>query len=289
MTRYSTGLVFALALMGCHRTGSAGGHGGAGVSTGSGGTIAGTTGMGGTSSIGQATGGVSNVGGATETGGAGGVAPGSSLDAGGAVGTGGTAGTPASGGTNGSGGAAGSSLLGTGGSTSPICDPACPSSTTCCDGSEESCDGTRLPSGEGTNTGQFVVSADGLTVTDTITGLVWQRDGSGTRTGCGGSDNLTCTWAQSKAYCASLTLSGISGWRLPAVMELRTILDLTVMDFTGGKAAIDAAAFPNTLSDCFWTSSPYAGSASIAWVVDFFEGLSNYDAVGKNYGVRCVR
>ena len=28
-------------------------------------------------------------------------------------------------------------------------------------------------------------------VTDTITRLEWQRDGSGTRTGCRGSDNLT--------------------------------------------------------------------------------------------------
>jgi hypothetical protein len=205
---------------------------------------------------------------------------------GGAGGRGGAGGATGSGGTI-TGPAGGGGALGTGGSALLTCNPACSSSATCCDGSGESCDGTLLPSGDGTNTGQFAVSADGLTVTDTITGLVWQRDGSGTQTGCSGS--LTCTWAQAKAYCASLTLGGLSGWRLPAVMELRTILDLTVMDFTGAKSTIDVAAFPNTPSGYFWTSTPYAGSSGNVWVVDFYEGLSNYNVVDNNYGVRCVR
>ena len=275
------GLLLALAVMGCHGTGSAGGRGGAGGSTRSGGTIAGTTGVGGTSSIGGATGGASSVGGA---------APGGSLETGGAVGTGGTGGNPASGGTNGSGGTAGSGSLGIGGSTSLICDPACPSSATCCDGSDESCDGTRLPSGDGTDTSQFAVSADGLTVTDTITGLVWQRDGSGMRAGCNGSGGLICTWAQAKTYCASLTLGGLSGWRLPAVKELSTILDLTVVeDPTSVSPTIDLAAFPNTPSDYFWTSSPHAGSSGQAWVVYFNSGGSDYYDVAFKYRARCVR
>ena len=108
------------------------------------------------------------------------------------------------------------------------------------------CDGTRLKAGDGVNSGEFVVGADGLTVTDTITGLVWQRDGSGARSGCGGSGNLTCTSAEAKAYCASLTLSGQSVWRLPGVMEL-----VTLVDFTAENPTIDQTVFPNTPSDYF--------------------------------------
>ena len=175
---------------------------------------------------------------------------------------------------------------------------------TCCDGSSESCDGTKLPAGDGSNVGQFVISSDSLSVTDTITGLVWQRDGSSTRTGCTGVSNLTCTWAEAKAYCASLSLGGLTGWRLPGRTELYTIVD-----FTRFGPAIDQTAFPNTPPDNFWTSSPWAGSygyawyvdigggggngsaSDSAWLVDFGAGLTDHKSVGSssNLWVRCVR
>jgi len=135
----------------------------------------------------------------------------------------------------------------------------------------------------GTKPGQFVVS-DSLIVTDTITGLVWQRDGSGTRTGCSGSGNLTCTWAEAKAYCASLTLGGLTGWRLPGRTEL-----LTILDRTKRGPAIDQTAFPSTPSDWFWTSSPLAGSSSLAWSVNFNFGYTSYLDVSGAIYVRCVR
>ena len=185
------------------------------------------------------------------------------------------------GGATGSGGA-----VGTGGGTpsshgmtcSITAD--CTGSATCCDGSSQSCDGTRLPRGDGTNAGQFVVSGDGLTVTDTITGLMWQRDGSGDR--CYG---LACTWSGAKAYCAALTLGGLLGWRLPAVMELDTTVDYAV---TSG-ARIDATAFPGTPAEGFWTSSPCARSSGLAWLVNFGNGDSYGRAVGDYDRVRCVR
>jgi len=148
----------------------------------------------------------------------------------------------------------------------------CPSGSICCDGSSESCDGTRLPSGDGANSGEFVVSSDGLTVTDTITGLVWQRDTSSN------------TWAEAKAYCAGLTLGGFSDWRLPAVMELRTIVD-----FTRILPPIDPTGFPNGPIGVFWTSSPYAFLSGNAWLVDFNYGLSDNIGVGNGDAVRCVR
>jgi hypothetical protein len=152
----------------------------------------------------------------------------------------------------------------------------CPSDSTCCNGSSEGCDGTRLPTGDGTNPGELVVSADGLTVNDTITGLVWQRDGSGTRAGCTTDpSNLACTWAEAKAYCASLTLAGVSGWRLPAMVELETIVDPAMAD-----PAIDATAFPDTTKDFYWTSSPigFANNdlADMVVAVEFSSGSASW-------------
>ena len=212
--------------------------------------------------------------------------------------------------------------IGTGGSTSATCSPACtpdqdciggscvpspwygmpcattqdcPANTTCCDGSNESCDGTRLPSGDGENSGEFVVSADGLTVTDTITGLVWQSDGSSTRTGCSGIGDEVCTWAEAKAYCAGLTLDGLSGWRLPALMELTTIVDLTRT-----SPSIDPTAFPNTPGgggpfwtsspdNAPWVSSPDAPLSGLARSVLFDDGSLYSEGVNSDSLVRCVR
>ena len=201
---------------------------------------------------------------------------------GGATATGGSGGTSASGGVLGNGGAGGTG--GTAGSGSSYGLPCttnqdCPSDATCCDGSEESCDGTRMPSGNSTNAGEFVVSADGLTVTDTITGLLWQRDDSGARSSC--ASGTACTWAESQAYCASLSLGGVSGWRLPARNELSTIVD-----FTKTNPCIDETAFPNAPSDWFQTSSSNAYSPGWSWNVSFYIGFSDANEVGR---VRCVR
>jgi hypothetical protein len=136
-----------------------------------------------------------------------------------------------------------------------------------------------------------VVGADGLTVTDTITGLVWQRDGSGTRSGCSGdaggfgSGNLTCTWDEAQAYCASLTLGGVSGWRLPAAMELHTIVD-----FTSTNATIDPVAFPNTPAKGFWTSFSYSSNPIVVWLVGFDTGMTGItNLLSSHNRARCVR
>lgn len=137
--------------------------------------------------------------------------------------------------------------------------------------------------GGGTAVGQYVVSADGLTVTDTSTGLVWQRDGAGSRPSC--LDSPNCTWAEAKTYCAGLTLDG-SGWRLPTLTELQSIVDSTVTS----PPTINQTAFPNTPDDGFWTSSPYVGLSGYAWCVYFFSVHSyNFVVVGSDNWVRCVR
>jgi hypothetical protein len=211
----------------------------------------------------------------------------------GSIGSGGSTATGDSGGAAGSGGVFGSGGIGgTGGTTGSssvygmpcTTNQDCPSDAVCCDGSSESCDGTRLPTGDGTSSKEFVVSADGLTVTDTITGLVWQRDGSGTRAGCAtDSTHLTCTQAEGEAYCSGLLLGGFSDWRLPAEHELHTIVDLTQ-----SNPAIDLTVFPRTTAGYYWTSSTFAVSPGEAWYVDFTYGKASCDIVSPQK-VRCVR
>ncbi len=57
----------------------------------------------------------------------------------------------------------------------------------------------------------------GAAVRDNNTGLVWEQTPS--------SASQTRTWEQASLYCLSLTVGGTAGWRLPSVVELKSIQD----------------------------------------------------------------
>ena len=59
----------------------------------------------------------------------------------------------------------------------------------------------------------LVDNGDG-TVTDTSTGLLWQKSDT---------EGMVLTWSQAKDYCESLTLAGGRGWRLPSPKELSSL------------------------------------------------------------------
>jgi hypothetical protein len=119
--------------------------------------------------------------------------------------------------------------------------------------------------------GRYTIQS--ATVYDTKTKLTWQQDVAPS----------TYTWSAAQSYCTGLNLNG-TGWRLPSVKEL-----LTVVDETRTSPAIDSAAFPNTPVAAFWTSSPLAGDPSSAWYVSFGYGNTGTAAVTSTNQVRCVR
>jgi hypothetical protein len=163
-------------------------------------------------------------------------------------------------------------------------DQDCRDDAICCDGSAPSCDATRLPAGDGVNPGELAYAADDLMVKDTITGLTWQRDVVTPRPGCSGR-NGACTWSEAKAYCASLALNGVSGWRLPGRMEL-----LTLVDYTRASPALDPRAFPVTPDNLeFWTSSPDADNPRQVWSISLAAGVPATDDETAFKKVRCVR
>jgi hypothetical protein len=118
------------------------------------------------------------------------------------------------------------------------------------------------------------------TVQDAVTGLTWQRNLPMTYAGC----TSTCTWEKAKAYCDTLVLEGAEDWRLPTMIELVSILDDNAV-----MPSINAAIFPNTPSDNFWSASPNTGDSTQAWGVGFdaFQVLAR--PKNDSLHVRCVR
>jgi hypothetical protein len=129
--------------------------------------------------------------------------------------------------------------------------------------------------------GRYEILVSG-TVYDTKTKLTWQQAIPQTGSYSWGSPSTPGT---AQSYCAALDLGG-AGWRLPTVGELLTLVDYTQ---AGGSSMIDPTFFPNTPPSAFWSSTPAAGSSSVAWYVYFLYGYSYVVAASGMGYVRCVR
>jgi len=120
----------------------------------------------------------------------------------------------------------------------------------------------------------YTDNGDG-TVTDKVTGLMWQQQGDGTQR----------TWSDAGTYCSNLSLGGHSDWRLPATMELLSIVDYGI--YPG--PTIDATFFPNAYDDWYWSSTAYSYNAATVWDVGFDGGTNYNDVASTTDYVRCVR
>jgi hypothetical protein len=123
----------------------------------------------------------------------------------------------------------------------------------------------------GAPAGRYTVGAD--TVVDTVTTLTWQRNVQAA---------TYYNWADAATYCGALSLSG-TGWRLPTMKELQSLVD-----FDTYSPAIDGVAFPATPSSSFWSSTMF--NPTYAWAIDFNDGsTSHVTDVAYGCNVRCVR
>jgi len=154
-----------------------------------------------------------------------------------------------------------------------------------------------------TTTGQNTFYDKTECVRDNTTGLIWQGQtaaGTGLRANDQYKTNFDSTtelqiWnsgspiaptaAEVNATTNSIgfknavnatNLCGSGEWRLPTKDELLGIVK------TSENPTIDNAWFPNTPQyRWYWTSSPYAGVAHFAWVVNFGYGGASYDVRGN--------
>ncbi len=157
-------------------------------------------------------------------------------------------------------------------------------------GSEVACNDPNVPGQDGyyqkgcPTANRFVDNGNG-TVTDTCTGLMWQKDtadinGDGTYTW----EQDEVTWQQALQYCESLEFAGHSDWRLPNVRELQSIVD-----YGRYGPSIDPVFSVWAESWWYWSSSTGAGHPDYAWGVDFVGGSVPVDYKGVGGCVRAVR
>ena len=132
----------------------------------------------------------------------------------------------------------------------------------------------------------FEISSDGQEVTDTRSGLIWQRCPVGMRW-----DNANCQgavqyfmWYEALPVAQDQARASGKVWRVPNVKELATILDRRHIN-----QAIDPVVFPNTPNDRFWSSTPYATDAFFGWQVNFYDGGIYYTYLEDMGALRLVR
>ncbi len=158
------------------------------------------------------------------------------------------------------------------------------------------------------NQTSYTDNGDG-TVTDNVTGLVWQQtidtDGDGD---IDANDKMTLSDATS--YCSNLTLAGKSDWRLPSIKEAYSLYDGRGTDISGAEevedsfvAFLDTSYFDFTygdasagerLIDMQYASSTEYVSGNLLFGVNFADGrIKGYELVlrgeDKTFNVQCVR
>ncbi len=125
----------------------------------------------------------------------------------------------------------------------------------------------------------FLINGDG-TVTDTITGLMWQQ-----------TDGGEMTFASAGQYADSLSLGGYSNWRLPSAHESFSILNHQQVN-----PALAPGVFISGNAEYWWTSDHDVQDSNKIWVSNAGGGIGNHpksetiSAGGtKSFHTRAVR
>jgi hypothetical protein len=122
---------------------------------------------------------------------------------------------------------------------------------------------------------RYTVSSD--MVTDNGTTLVWEKAYRG-----------PALWPDVKSICTGVTTGGKAGWRMPAIAELLTLVDETILP---PGPVLDTSVFdmPSGTDVAFTSGTLAVGYTSeIPWRVFFLDG-GTLPTDGGNHYARCVR
>ena len=97
-------------------------------------------------------------------------------------------------------------------------------------------------------------------VLDKNTGLVWEQAPDAATTN---------SWFNATAGCVGKNVGGTVGWRLPSVVELKSVQDPSLP-----PPFVPASVFTGVQSDFYWSASTFAEAPTLAWVVGFGLGGS---------------
>jgi hypothetical protein len=120
---------------------------------------------------------------------------------------------------------------------------------------------------------RFEDNVDG-TVTDNITGLIWQKI----------QPANTMTWEDALKYASGLSLAGKSDWRLPNIKEIQSLNDEKLF-----KPSFNKTYFPNVSSGNYWSSTSLVQVSSKAWDINIDYGIVSYNDKTLKENVLCVR
>ena len=109
------------------------------------------------------------------------------------------------------------------------------------------------------NAPYFILNNSQL-LTDTITGLMWQRADAG-----------ETTFENALNYADTSTLGGYSDWRLPNAIEAFSILNFQTQNPT-----VDLNYFIKTNAEYWWTSDLQVNDNSKVWVTNAGGGIGNH-------------
>jgi hypothetical protein len=144
---------------------------------------------------------------------------------------------------------------------------------------------------------RFGANGDG-TATDYDTGLQWEQktadgtvhdqenvhewslnlgrpDGAAFTTFLGTLNNGTSSDGTTSTGC----FAGHCDWRMPSIVELRTIIDLTAPGCGNGSACIDQTVFGPTVAFFYWSATTDATFPVFAWGVTFGDGQGSVFSV----------
>lgn len=116
------------------------------------------------------------------------------------------------------------------------------------------------------------------TVSCNDTGFMWQDNHSI------GTSATRLNFKDAINYCKNLTLGGYKDWRLPNIIELKSITDR--------KNKIDPSlkdGFTQKNTDWFWSSTTFLPNTSNAWGIYFGDGFDVWSDKADTLYVRCVR
>ena len=120
----------------------------------------------------------------------------------------------------------------------------------------EDADYTILPQA---NPQSFTDNGNG-TITDNVTGLMWQK-----------TDNGESTWDTAVTNAAGIATGGFTDWRLPTPSEL-----FSIFNHNNGNPALNITYFPSNsvgAADYWWTSDIYGSSTTNVWCSNAGGGL----------------
>ncbi|WP_297927225.1 DUF1566 domain-containing protein [uncultured Agitococcus sp.] len=120
-------------------------------------------------------------------------------------------------------------------------------------------------------------------VKDLKTNLIWQRCAVGqsySGTACVGGESLH-TWASALQFAANTG----SGWRLPNIKELKTLIEDSCYDMAINQKFFNDGMVKTT----YWTASPNSDDSNSAWRVNFDDGVARPELKTELFAIRLVR